>query len=327
MPARQPRETSRLLVIDRERGEYADRAIADLPSLLGPGDVLVVNDAATLPASLPGRDAAGRAVELRLYAERRDGSFAAVAFGDGDWRTPTEKRAPPPPLAPGDELSIGELRARVIRALGRLVELRFDREGAALWSALYRAGRPVQYSHLEAPLPLWAVQTRYAARPWAAELPSAGRPLTWEILLALGRRGVTVASLTHACGLSATGDDALDARLPLPERYDIPQATVDAIARARRVIAAGTSVVRALEGCARDRGKLVAGEGETDLVVDATHRPRIVGGLLTGLHDPTASHYRLLQSFAPRALLDRAYSHAAASGYLAHEFGDSSLIA
>ncbi len=126
--------------------------------------------------------------------------------------------------------------------------------GDALWAALYREGRPVQYSYLAHDLPLWAVQTVYAARPWAFEMPSAGRPLSWEILLALRRKGVRWASLTHAAGLSSTGDPAIDAALPLAERYDIPAATVRAVAdtRARggRVIAVGTTVVRALEGAA-----------------------------------------------------------------------------
>src|SRR5262249_29281050 len=162
-----------------------------------------------------------------------------------------------------------ELRARVEGVRGRLVDLRFDRAGDGLWAALYRAGRPVQYAHVAEPLPLWAVQTRYGARPWAAELPSAGRPPPWGVLGALPPRGVGLARVTHACGLSATGDEALDAALPLPERYDVPAATVEAVARARRVVAVGTSVVRALEGAAARHGRLVAGEGETDLIVDA----------------------------------------------------------
>jgi S-adenosylmethionine:tRNA ribosyltransferase-isomerase len=321
-----PAARTRLLCIDPARGTFSDGEIGDLPALLGAGDLLVVNDAATLPASLAGRDAAGRPVELRLYAERPDGTFAAVAFGAGDWRTPTEHRPPPPPLAPGARLTVGGLDARIERVLDRRVELRFELDGDALWSALYRAGRPVQYAHLEAPLPLWAVQTRYAARPWAAELPSAGRPLTWALLFALKRRGVAIAAVTHACGLSATGDAALDAALPLPERYDVPAETVDAVARASRVIAVGTSVVRALEGCARAHGRLVAGEGETDLIVDGAFRPRVVAGLLTGLHERTASHFALLQAFAPLPLLERAYAHAAVAAYRGHEFGDACLI-
>jgi S-adenosylmethionine:tRNA ribosyltransferase-isomerase len=322
-----------MLRIDPARERFSDGEIADLQRALHSGDLLVVNDAATMPASLAARDADGRAIELRLYAERADGAFAAVAFGAGDWRTPTEHRPAPPPLERGDVLVVGapgasggELRATVERVRGRLVELRFHEHDAALWTALYRAGRPVQYAHLEAPLPLWAAQTRYGARPWAAELPSAGRPLTWELLLALRRRGVGVAAITHACGLSSTGDAAIDAALPLPERYDVPTDTVAAIARAERVIAVGTSVVRALEGCAAKHGRLVAGEGETDLVVDAAFRPRIVAGLLTGLHEPTASHFKLLQAFAPLGLLERAYAHAESAGYRGHELGDSCLI-
>jgi S-adenosylmethionine:tRNA ribosyltransferase-isomerase len=204
--------------------------------------------------------------------------------------------------------------------------VKFDSSGAALWRGLYRHGHPVQYSHLSAPLDLWDVQTRYGARPWSAELPSAGRPLSFAMLAALQKRGIEIAPLTHACGLSATGDAELDAALPLPERYEIPQATIDAIGGARRVIAVGTSVVRALEGCVRDRGCLIAGEGETDLVVDGKHELRVVDGLLTGLHDPMASHYQLLQAFAGRELLDAAYRHAEAAGYLGHEFGDVSLM-
>jgi S-adenosylmethionine:tRNA ribosyltransferase-isomerase len=243
-------------------------------------------------------------------------------FGAGDWRTATENRPAPRDLVAGEELQIGNLRARVEKIIhSRLVDLRFDQSGSELWLSLYRLGKPVQYSHLEAPLQLWDVQTSYGGRPWSAEIPSAGRPLSFAILEELRRRGVALASLTHACGLSATGDPELDAQLPLPERYDIPQATIDAIDKANRVIAVGTSVVRALEG---SRGK--SGEGETDLIVDGNHRLQIVDGLLTGLHDPMASHYRLLQAFAKLELLQAAYAHAEKVGYLGHEFGDSCLI-
>ncbi len=320
MPARRPRPAERLLLIDGRH--FSDRRGADLPTLLGRGDLLVVNDAATLPGSL----AAGE-LELRLVGEQPDGSFRVVVFGAGDWHTPTEKRPAPRALTVGEELEVGELRARVERIVRpRLVDVRFDAQGAALWTALYRHGKPIQYSHLESPLALWDVQTRYGGRPWSAELPSAGRPLSFAVLQELAARGVAVAALTHACGLSATGDAKLDAALPLPERYDIPQTTVEAVARAERVIAVGTSVVRALEGCFVTHGKLQAGLGVTDLIVDARHHLSVVDGLLTGLHDPMASHYQLLQAFAPLELLESAYRHAEAAGYLGHEFGDSCLI-
>ncbi|HSS40409.1 MAG TPA: S-adenosylmethionine:tRNA ribosyltransferase-isomerase, partial [Polyangia bacterium] len=222
------RDDVRLLVID-PRGSGPATGLREtrtsaLSEFLAAGDLLVVNDAATLPASLRGHDAQGRPVEARLLAARAGERFAAVLFGAGDWRVRTEDRPPPPELPVGAMLRFGTLGA-VIAARdptwARIVELEFDRSGDALWGALYREGRPVQYAYLADELPLWAVQTVYAARPWSFEMPSAGRPLSWEILLALRRKGVQVASLTHAAGLSATGDPALDAALPLRERYEI----------------------------------------------------------------------------------------------------------
>lgn len=334
-PARWPRPdplAERLLLVDPASGRFDDATLADLPRRLRSGDLLVVNDAATLPACLPWIDGSARR-EVRLASALEDGSWMAVLFGEGDWRTPTESRPPPPRVEVGQRLLIGDdLRAHV-EALsplsGRLITLRFDLDGEALWQAIYRAGRPIQYAHLKGDLPLWHAQTRYGARPWAVELPSAGRPLAWSLLLDLRRRGVQVAALTHAAGLSATGDPRIDDALPLPERHDIPQATVDAIeaARARggRVVAVGTSVVRALEGAARG-GALEAGSGWTDLRIGPETRLRVVDGLLTGMHDRGASHFALLHAFAPADLIARAYGHAAERGYLGHEFGDSNLI-
>ena len=203
--------------------------------------------------------------------------------------------------------------------------------GDALWAALYRVGRPVQYSHLAHDLPLWAVQTVYAARPWSFEMPSAGRPLSWQTLLALRRKGVRWAALTHAAGLSATGDPALDAALPLPERYDIPAATVRAVeetrARGGRVVAVGTTVVRALEGAAASGGGVLrAGAGVTDLRITPAFRPRVVEGVLSGAHAATESHFQLLAAFAGHALLDAAADHAERAGFLTHELGDSMLV-
>jgi S-adenosylmethionine:tRNA ribosyltransferase-isomerase len=205
----------------------------------------------------------------------------------------------------------------------------FDATGDALWAALYREGRPIQYAHARGPLPLWAVQTVYAGRPWAFEMPSAGRPLTWEILLALRRRGVGWASLTHAAGVSATGDPAIDAALPLPERFEIPAATVSAIEATHRqggrVVAVGTTVVRALEGAA-SAGGLRASSGITDLRIGPAYRPRVVDGILSGVHAPEESHFALLGAFADAGLLGRAWAHARARGFRPHEMGDAMLV-
>jgi len=327
------RDGVRLLVVDPESGALDSRLIPALPALLAPGDLLVVNDAATLPASLAGRDEAGRPVEARLAGSNVDGTFTAVLFGAGDWRQRTEDRPPPPVLPAGARLRFGDLVA-VVAALSplspRLVELRFAAAGDELWAALYRQGRPVQYSYLAHELPLWAVQTAYAGRPWASEMPSAGRPLSWEILLALRRRGVRLAPLTHAAGLSSTGDPALDRALPLPERFEIPESTARLVRETRgrggRVVAVGTTVVRALEGAAALWGKLRAGAGVTDLRLGPRHRPAVVDGVLSGVHAPGESHFDLLGALAPQPLLAAACAQAEAEGYVTHELGDALLV-
>ena len=331
---------TRLLHLDPGRGTFTDRRIDELPLLLRAGDLLVLNDAATLPASLRGSSSHGE-IELRLCGAPREGGggrWPAVLFGPGSWRDRTEDRPPPPPIDAGETIEIeppGEGRGLAARVVSvspvspRLVELRFDRRGARLWSALFRLGRAVQYSHTRAPLPLWHVQTAFAGRPLAAEMPSAGRPLRLPLLRALGSRGVGVRTVTHAAGLSSTGDPDLDAALPLPEPSVIPATTVAAIERAReaggRVVAVGTSVVRALEGAAVD-GPLRAGASVRNERIGPGHVPRVVQGVLSGVHAPGESHFELLRAFAPRALLEAALAHAARTGYLGHEFGDSTLI-
>jgi S-adenosylmethionine:tRNA ribosyltransferase-isomerase len=332
------RDAVRLLSIDPRTGALVDHPFGDLATLLRAGDLLVVNDAATLPASLSGTGPDGAPIELRLVTRIDGARWRAVVFGAGDWHQRTEDRPAPPTLAVGDRLALGDVGATVGATVGaidarseRLVDVRFDVQGPALVDAIYRHGRPVQYSHLRVDLDLWDVQTVYAARPWAVEMPSAGRPLTLGMLRQLADAGVRIATLTHAAGLSATGDDGLDAMLPLPERYDIPASTVAALEATRaeggRVIAVGTTVVRALESSAAAHGgRVAAGEACATLVLGPGFVPRVVDGLLSGMHERTESHYRLLGAFAPAATLQAALEHAIASGYRTHEFGDTCLV-
>lgn len=326
-------EEIRLLRVEPGSGALLDGYASDLATWLEPGDLLVVNDAGTLPASLSARTADGAPLEVRLAAERAPGVWEAVLFGDGDWRERTEDRPAPPRLGPGSLLVFaGGLRARVVafsKISPRLVQLRFEQDADAFWSGLFREGRPVQYSHLTGRLELWDTQTAYAARPWAVEAPSAGLPLTNGLLAELRRLGVAIAPVTHAAGLSATGDPALDAALPLPERYEVGERAVTAVVAARsrggRVVAAGTSVVRALESATGPRG-LEARSGVTRLRLGPSHRLRSVDGLLTGLHEPGTSHFELLRAFLPALALETAHAHAEARGYLGHEFGDAMLV-
>jgi S-adenosylmethionine:tRNA ribosyltransferase-isomerase len=317
-----------LLVIDR-RGRFLDARMDALPALFHPGDLVVVNDAATLPAALRGRGPSGD-VELRLLAREGDGTWKAFVLGGGTWRTPTERR-PSARLRSGDRVHLEGFFAEIVALeRERLARIRFSLDGAALLHALYTVGRPVQYAHLSDELALWTVQTGYASRPWAVEMPSAGRPLQWRQLLALRQKGVQLRALTHAAGLSSSGEAALDAALPLGERYDIPRDTAAAVEQTKqrggRVLAVGTSVVRALESAIDDRGRVKSGEATTELRIGPAHRLRAVDALLTGIHDPAASHFALLAAFVPEALLRDAYAHAERKGYLGHELGDACLI-
>jgi len=333
-PATAPRPSTdvRLLCVDRASGRLDDRRLESLAEQLRSGDLLVLNDAATLPASFLAEGPGGARIEVRLAEPiDSDGRVQAVLFGSGTWRDKTEDRPPPPVLAVGARLTMGTEVAEIVGVSTlspRLVRLAFlgTREGAL--AMLYARGRPVQYAYLADELALWDVQTAYAARPWAVEAPSAGLGLTWSMLEMLERRGVELATVTHAAGLSSTGDDAIDRALPLAERSDVPQETIDAIARTHRrggrVIAVGTSVVRALEG--RAAVAMKAGADVTELRLGPSSRLRIVDGILTGMHAPGESHHQLLGAFADAQLLERAVQHAAEGAYLAHELGDTMLI-
>lgn len=310
-----PGRDNRMLVVDPTSGTWVDRLVGELPDLLRRGDLLVVNDAATLPASLFGV-LHGEPVELRLAGPIDQG--LAILFGRGSWRQATEDRPAPPLAMAGDavQTDAGDVPIVDVSPLSpRLVHVRIG------LGQLYALGRPVQYSYMQRDLRLDEVQTPYATRPLAVEMPSAGRALGQGLRQRLADAGVGLATLTEAAGLSATGDPVLDAALPLPERYSVPQATWDAVQAAQRVIAVGTSVVRALESAAR--GPLA---GITDLRLGAGTELRVVDGLLSGMHEPGESHFELMAAFADLGFLRAAHEHAQRAGYRSHEFGDNTLL-
>jgi S-adenosylmethionine:tRNA ribosyltransferase-isomerase len=328
---------AKLLIVD-SGGRIDHLPREALLNAVRPGDLLVANDAATLPASLQGRHApSARAIEVRLAGRRSLAKndikeFAAIVFGEGDFHTRTEDRPAPPPLNRGDRLALGPLSATVLGTLGhpRLIQLAFDGTADAIWAGLARHGRPIQYAHVPEPLALWDVWTVFAGPPVAFEPPSAGFTLDWRLLALLRARRIQFATLTHAAGISSTGDEALDRQLPFDEPYDIPTVTAQLIEHTKqnggRIVAVGTTVVRALEHAAGRDGHVRAGEGMADQRIGPSTVLRIVNVLLSGVHEPGTSHYELLRAFASDEILGRMLERMAVHGYRTHEFGDAVLI-
>jgi S-adenosylmethionine:tRNA ribosyltransferase-isomerase len=328
---------ARLMVVDAS-GHLVHLQRADFAALVHSGDVVIANDAATLPASLFGIHlATGSPIELRLTGRRSlrpqhiDG-FTAVAFGAGDFRTPTESRPLPPAFSPGDLLQLGPLDAVVRTILNhpRLIEVTIHGSVQEIWEGLARHGRPIQYSYVPTPLAVWDTWTPIASRPVAFEAPSAGFLLDWRLIDSLRARAATFVTLTHAAGISSTGDARLDAMFPLAEAYEIPLRTASAIDAARRrggrIIAVGTTVVRALEDAAAYDGRVRPGSASATLRVGALTRLQVVDALVTGQHEPGTSHYELLRAFQDDSVLGQMIAEAEMHGYRTHEFGDALFI-
>jgi len=335
-PIQRPSE-AKLLVIGRG-GALEHWPRSALVELLQPGDLLVANDAATLPASLAGTHVeTGRTVEVRLAGrgslEPNDvGRFLAVIFGAGDFRTRTEDRPLPPEVEPGDRIRLGPLEATVesLEHHPRLAWIRFGGAVDEIWSGLARHGKPIQYAHVRQALALWDVWTPIAGPAVAFETPSAAFALSWKMVSAMRVKGIELATLTHAAGISSTGDPDLDARLPFDEPYRIPGDTADAIGRAKerhaRVIAVGTTVVRALEDAALTEGLIKAGTGLATRKIGPATRLRIVDALISGTHERGTSHFELLRAFVPAGTLEDMERQLDSRGYRTHEFGDSILV-
>ncbi|MEA2290213.1 MAG: S-adenosylmethionine:tRNA ribosyltransferase-isomerase [Solirubrobacteraceae bacterium] len=315
------RDEVRMLVAERASGRLAHARVRDLPQVLRPGDLLVVNTSATLPAALPARRADGTALALhvstrlpdsdrRLVELRRDGGpFAAGRAGETLALPGGAHAALLAPYLSGSRLWVADLR---------LPE--------PLDAYLARHGRPIRYRHAPGEWPLASYQSVFATQPGSAEMPSAGRPLSERVLTALVARGVAVAPVVLHAGVSSL--EAGEA--PGPEWFAVPPATARLVSATRaaggRVVAVGTTVVRALETVAAPDGAVEPREGWTQIVVTAERGVRAVDGLLTGWHEPESSHLGLLEAVGGRDLVDRSYAAALDGGYLWHEFGDVHLL-
>jgi S-adenosylmethionine:tRNA ribosyltransferase-isomerase len=318
------RDGVRLLVARGSDGSISHHVFSDLPELLAPGDVVVINVSATIPAAVPARRGDGEAVRVH-FATR-------APHLEDDWRVVEIRSADgsrPLRLLAGESLTLpggGTLELVAPYATGeRLMLARFC---CALLVDEYLEshGEPIRYSHVPEPWPLEAYQNVYAISPGSAEMPSAGRPLTRELISRLVAREITVAPITLHCGVSSPESH----EPPFPEWYEVPERTAQVIATARhnggRVIAVGTTVVRALESAGGPDRCSCARSGWTGLVVTPECGVSIVDGLITGWHEAEASHLQILEALMGPELLARSYEAALDAGYLWHEFGDSHLI-
>jgi S-adenosylmethionine:tRNA ribosyltransferase-isomerase len=284
-------------------------------------------------------EAGARELHFRLVRRNEDGTWSALPLSaeDEPWTgdlagASLEFRAGP---AERNALDTQEgLRAEVAGRdplVDRLWRLRFSSSGAELAAKLSRLGEPVRYWYAGAPWDLDFYQTVYAREPGSMEMPSAGRAFSWKLLLDLRRRGIDMAFLVLHAGLSSYLDEEFDAGHPASvEPYRLEAGAAERInaakARGGRIIAVGTTVVRALETLAEADGRVRAGEGRTCLRITPAHRLRAVDGLLTGFHEPQASHLDLLSAFLAPEKWKEVYGAALGEGYLWHEFGDANLI-
>ena len=315
------RDGVRLLVTDPSGSFH--RTFRALPGLLEPGDLLVVNESATLAASLPARGADG---EFLLNISTDYGRNVWLA--EPRW---SAARPGPVPLAPGVRFGAGGVAFRAIGPFPGIERLWFLRGAGDVPSAMREFGQPIRYGYVPSSYPLDTYQTVFARVPGSAEMPSAGRPFTLRTVQALLDRGVGIAPLVLHAGVSSLESEPDREEIPpiYPEPFDVPQATAERVnatrAAGHRVVAVGTTVVRALE-TAWDGHAVVPLRGFTRLTLSPGHRVHSVDGMLTGLHDPRTSHLALLFGFAGEGRVRDAYAEAVRERYLWHEFGDSHLV-
>jgi len=313
------------LLVARPGGVVHER-FTDLADHLEPGDLVVVNDSATVAAELDAESRTGPVV-LHLATPLEDGSWVVEIRS-----APAADRAILD-AEPGDRFGAGAATVSLIEPYPLTGSSPTGR-GNRLWRAsvsgplaarLESHGRPIAYGYLPRRYPLSAYQTIFSTRPGSAEMPSAARPFTPALVTRLVAKGVAIAPVTLHTGVSS--QEAGEA--PQAERFAVSASTAGIVNAVRdtggRVVAVGTTVTRALES-AVDGDRVVARSGWTDRVVTPAEPPRVVNGLITGWHDPQASHLLLVEAVSGRELSQRAYDAAVAGGYLWHEFGDAALL-
>lgn len=317
------RDAVRMLVAHRTTGELVHSTFALLPAFLDAGDLVVVNTSGTLPAAVDALAADGTRAVVHLSTQL-DHRHWVVEVRRPSGRA-TERWDGPPPrfLALGEGASISLVGPYLHSTRLWVAQLDLPLP-TRRWLTAH--GRPIHYGYVDRPWPVAAYQNVYATEPGSAEMPSAGRPFTPEVIMRLVAKGVGVTPLVLHTGVASLEAD----ETPYPERLVVPAPTAARVnathAAGGRVVAVGTTVVRALESAADDDGTVRPLDGWTDLVVTPERGVRAVGGLLTGWHEPEASHLLMLEAVAGRPLLEASYEAGLAAGYLWHEFGDVHLI-
>jgi len=319
------RDAVRLMVAQRSTARLVHSTFALLPMFLDAGDLVVVNTSGTIPGAVDAVAPDGTKLVVHLSTELGGGLWVVEPRRPVDRATQRWPRgdAVPPRVALGEGAWIEFLEPYLDSA--RLWVARLALPAPPLnWLAAH--GRPIRYGYVDRPWPVSTYQNVYVTEPGSAEMPSAGRPFTPEVITRLVAKGVGVTPIVLHTGVASLEAD----ETPYPERVRVPAATArrvnDARAAGGRVIAVGTTVVRALETAVDATGSAVEFDGWTDLVVTPERGVRVVDGMVTGWHEPEASHLLMLEAIAGRALLESSYEASLAEGYLWHEFGDVHLV-
>jgi S-adenosylmethionine:tRNA ribosyltransferase-isomerase len=327
------RDEVRLLISRQGDDSITHASFRQFPEFLEAGDVLVINTSGTLPAALPATRADGTALRLHLSTHLPGDIWVVEPRAiDGHATKPLRENVA------GETLELpGGAKARLLAPYAMDRSHAPDPSHARLWLAIFdlpedlltyleRFGQPIRYAYVPKDYPLSAYQTVYATEPGSAEMPSAGRAFTPEIITRLAAKGVSIAPLLLHTGVASLEDH----EPPFEEFYRVPAQTArvvsEARAEGRRIIAVGTTVVRALETVTDARGVTHAGEGWTRVVVTPERGAKSVSGILTGWHEPKATHLLMLEAIASKAHLSKAYRAALEQRYLWHEFGDLHLI-
>jgi S-adenosylmethionine:tRNA ribosyltransferase-isomerase len=314
-----------LMVLHKKTGVTEHTNFYRLEQYLRKGDLLVLNSSRTVPAIMKANllrtgYLLANEVEIRLAHQKNEREWEALVLLEG--------------VEVGDIVQFSPILEAEVAARSAenpFIRLRFNLQGTKLFEQIYLLGQPVRYEYIQEPWQLDYYQTIFAAVPGSVEMPSAGRAFSWELLFNLQRKGIRIAYLHLHTGLSYLMDDQWHQE-PVNnfEKYHIPLETVKLVHATKsaggRIIAVGTTVVRALETAIGDPGQSTAQSGWTNLYIHDSFPLKVADGLITGLHEPKTSHLQLLSAFVPHELLFKSYQEAIEKGYLWHEFGDMNLI-